>query len=271
VIFVGGARLYGKVDAGQKHYISTRFLHFFMFPLVPTGSVLVIGKEHSKWVTVEVRLHFKSILAGYLRVWSLLPTAFALLSVFVSYSVNAEGLNKNYPALATPILAAAITLSVTLSAYLLLGRSSRTQKAQLEVYGTYTGYELDPARFRKSDGEVVEKLQRFIADRCIELDRQGFRTNADPWTQSTEMALDPQLRDLHLIGAIYTLSRALRPSRLDAKFALHNANSTKIWQRFTELGGLAAAPKLETQPYGAPALAATQLGAETSVHAHIHL
>ena len=70
-----GTRAAGKVDQRDGQYAVTRFAHVYFLPLIPTGSI---------WVTQEgvghdIKLSWKSVIAGYARTWSLVLGALGIL------------------------------------------------------------------------------------------------------------------------------------------------------------------------------------------------
>jgi hypothetical protein len=68
MIFIWGARLYGKVDEvpGMFH-VATKFGHLWYIPLIPMGSHIIIEKSSQGWRGKPVGLSGKSILVAWLR------------------------------------------------------------------------------------------------------------------------------------------------------------------------------------------------------------
>lgn len=72
MIFIYGVELYGKVHAREGQYIATRFFHVFFLPLLPLGSVHILGREpgQTHMSKVELPLHGLSIITAYMRTWA---------------------------------------------------------------------------------------------------------------------------------------------------------------------------------------------------------
>src|SRR5580692_12780779 len=83
MIFVGGRRMMGRVEALAGTFVATQFLHVYYMPVFPIRSHLVLecgpgpnGIRRS----VPIKLHPVSVLAGYLRPWSAVGACLALLA-----------------------------------------------------------------------------------------------------------------------------------------------------------------------------------------------
>lgn len=86
MFIVWGSRMCGKVDAvpGLCHVI-TNFGHLYYFPLIPTGSILVLAEDSDGTYGLKIPLSLKSILVAWLRafLWvSLIPAALVLILSF---------------------------------------------------------------------------------------------------------------------------------------------------------------------------------------------
>lgn len=68
-VIIYGIRNYGVVDAHRGEYATTRFFHLWFAPLIPTGSTWITGSGPIGEVGHSIKLHGKSVAAGYLRVW----------------------------------------------------------------------------------------------------------------------------------------------------------------------------------------------------------
>ncbi len=79
VIFFG-LRSYGRVDAHAGEYAQTQFFHVQFLPLIPRSSVWVT-QDGDEPLGFAIKLHLKSVVAAYLRVWGALAAIAAFVSV----------------------------------------------------------------------------------------------------------------------------------------------------------------------------------------------
>ncbi len=68
-VIIYGIRNYGRVEDHGGEYATTRFFHLWFAPLIPTGSSWITGRGPGGEVGHSIKLHGKSVAAGYLRVW----------------------------------------------------------------------------------------------------------------------------------------------------------------------------------------------------------
>lgn len=68
-VIIYGIRNYGRVDEHGAEYATTAFFHLWFAPLIPTGSTWVVGTSPEGELGHSIKLHAKSVAAGYLRVW----------------------------------------------------------------------------------------------------------------------------------------------------------------------------------------------------------
>jgi hypothetical protein len=79
VIILYGSQLYGKVDhVPGLFYVVTTFGHIWYFPLIPTGSYLIIddGTDENG---VQITMSMKSVLMGWMRAFSFVIGAILLI------------------------------------------------------------------------------------------------------------------------------------------------------------------------------------------------
>ncbi|MEO8845688.1 MAG: hypothetical protein ABI591_10795 [Kofleriaceae bacterium] len=69
MVIVYGHRAYGRVERHGGQFAQTKFAHIYYMPLFPTGSFWVTGQDRSGTRGFPIRLHGKSVLATYLRMW----------------------------------------------------------------------------------------------------------------------------------------------------------------------------------------------------------
>jgi len=65
MILVYGFRHHGRVDRSAEQYAVTEFFHLFFLPIVPIESLWMVAEESGH----SIRLHGRSVVAGYLRIW----------------------------------------------------------------------------------------------------------------------------------------------------------------------------------------------------------
>jgi hypothetical protein len=68
-VIIYGHRAYGTVEAHGGEYAETRFFHIWFVPLVPTESWWITNNQGGGKLGHRIKMHGKSVLAGYLRVW----------------------------------------------------------------------------------------------------------------------------------------------------------------------------------------------------------
>ncbi len=84
--WIVGADLYGKVDrVPEVCHVGTRFLHIMFFPMVPTGSYLVLESEAHRESNIahKIRWSWKPVGLAYMR-------AFLVVTIMASWGVGCE-------------------------------------------------------------------------------------------------------------------------------------------------------------------------------------
>lgn len=72
-MIIYGHRHYGHTDEIEGlGYVSTRFVHIWFLPLVPFGSIFVVGEDEDGMRGVKVPLSFKSVFSVWTRTAALL-------------------------------------------------------------------------------------------------------------------------------------------------------------------------------------------------------
>lgn len=88
-MIVWGTKLYGKVDAIKDlGFVATQFWHFCWIPLVPTNTYFVTHEEGWRFEGIPLGLQWKSVLAGYGRVFSFLFLFAGLAGLNAIYGVG---------------------------------------------------------------------------------------------------------------------------------------------------------------------------------------
>jgi hypothetical protein len=132
MIIFWGHRFYGTVDKIDGVFVATRFAHLWFIPLIPVESYLVLGAGPSRpqGVALSVRLHRRSVTAGYLRIWS-------LIALFACWPLcDSAGLLVGLPA-------AALALAVALFAWLRMGRLSPREIQERTAYAQFADAPID--------------------------------------------------------------------------------------------------------------------------------
>ncbi len=95
-MIIFGFRHFGKVDEieGLGH-VRTRFFHIWFIPLIPFGSVFVLGEEGGQLQGMGIPMSGKSVLAAYVRC----GLFFALLGLVALTVFGGLGLVSAVPAL----------------------------------------------------------------------------------------------------------------------------------------------------------------------------
>jgi len=114
MILVYGFRNYGCIDKSADQYAVTEFVHLFFLPIVPIESLWMEGEESRH----AIRLHGRSVVAGYLRVWGPLVAIACVLAAEAWASATH---------VAIAIAAAAAALTAWTWTWHGLGRSARVR------------------------------------------------------------------------------------------------------------------------------------------------
>lgn len=231
MIIVYGTRMYGRIKACGSSFIATRFVHIWYVPLVPIGSVLVFEGDRG----VDAPFNFKSMLAGYLRVWGPIGVILAIISTVGIVEDFADEPLAMIVGGAFSLFVVLLLLVGTILAWAVMGKLSDEEKRKRAVYAQHTGYFVDPADLGPARQSFRERLMATIHERARGLAATGYRMTADPTQAWPHIALDPTQNDEVLITAACTLAR------LDASLAqgpwatqletLHG----QLWQRLVHM------------------------------------
>ncbi len=229
-MIVFGQRLYGKTLRCGDAYVATRFFHVWFIPLIPMGSSIVLRSLDGGLVeSIRTPFHFPSVGLALLRGWSVVLLLHGLLNwMEPDPAAPYDG----------PVVSAVALVGLVLGLFV-LGRTSKTKRAQLETYAQVFGHPIDLALL----GDAREQLANAIREQLVVHGCQyavHYRATYDPATQWGALALDPAMRD-----RVY-LTQALALARIEASRASGPAKAEltqthdRIWARMQELGPVAA-------------------------------
>src|SRR5687768_5286170 len=159
MIIVYGSRFYGRIRQCGSSFLATKFVHIYFVPLVPIGSHLVLEENgDGGYRGVPAPFSFKSMLAGYLRVWG--PLAVILTIALTIGAV--EDLADDPVAMLIAggfggLVGVALLAGVVL-AFAVMGKLSRDEKQHRAVYALHTGYFVDPAEMGDARHAIRESL-----------------------------------------------------------------------------------------------------------------
>lgn len=89
MLIVFGQRFYGEAEQVSNGWtVETKFFHLYFLPITPMESYLVTRREGEAVFGFPISLSFKSVLAGYLRVWMLLVLPVTVLAALITVVVT---------------------------------------------------------------------------------------------------------------------------------------------------------------------------------------
>ncbi len=234
MIIVYGSRFYGRIRQCGSSFLATKFVHIYFVPLIPIGSHLVFEENgDGSYRGVAAPFSFKSVMAGYLRVWG--PLAIILTGVLTAGAVDdlsddplAMLIAGGFGGLVGLALLAGVIL-----AYAVMGKLSTTEKQQRAVYALHSGYYVDPAELGDARHSLREDLIEKIRARARGLSAMGYRVSADPAQAWPHIAMDPTQNDEAFITAAFTLAR-LDGSLAQGPYKTHMEQvHAHLWQRIS--------------------------------------
>jgi hypothetical protein len=94
-LIIYGHRHYGHTDEIEGlGYISTRFVHIWFLPLVPFGSIFVVGEDGDGMRGVKVPLSFKSVFTVWTRTAALLGGLASLVGGVMAGVNSIDAINR---------------------------------------------------------------------------------------------------------------------------------------------------------------------------------
>lgn len=235
MIIVYGTRFYGKIRACGRSFFGTQFFHIWYVPLIPLGTHLVLDTNGTSYRTMPASFSFKSMMAGYLRVWG--P-----IGAFAAMMIGISGMSDLSDEPAAMVLAGVFTgvvvlalVALCVAAFAFIGRLSDKEKQQLSVYALHTGYYVDPGDMGNARQAIRDALLAKIADRARGLASMGYRMGGDVSQAWPHVALDPTHNDDGLVTAALTLARLDGSVAQGAwKLQLEQLHE-QLWQRLVRM------------------------------------
>lgn len=236
MIIVYGTRFYGKVRACGRSFLGTQFFHIWYVPLIPIGTKLILDTNGTTFRTLDAPFSFKSVMAGYLRVWG--PLA-AIATLFIGASGISDLADEPGAMIVAGLFSGVVFLAVLAAcivAFAVLGKLSDTEKQQCSVYALHTGYYVDPGDMGPARQSIRDNLLATIADRARGLASMGYRGGGGDITQVwPQVALDPTHNDDALVTAAFTLARLDGSAAQGAwKLQLEQLHN-QLWQRLQRM------------------------------------
>ncbi|MRG93997.1 hypothetical protein [Polyangium spumosum] len=229
MLWIGGRRLYGKIEQVGSTYIATTFAFLQFLPIYPVQSHIVLSEGTADTHrVVNVEMHWKSVAAGYLRAYGVAAT----LCVFIPGLVMA-GTSK----VPTAYVGAGLVLlfaGLTTAAFARIGRLSREEKAQRLVYARFLKHPVDPSVLDEDTrGRIAQELRAFLEERAASaMIGSDYRKGGPVKAGYRVLALEPSMRDREYLEAAFTLacidaSLSVGPMKTDAE-RVHGALWNKL-------------------------------------------
>ncbi|HVK66931.1 MAG TPA: hypothetical protein VM694_20740 [Polyangium sp.] len=229
MLWVGGKRLYGKVEQVGSTYIATTFAFLQFLPLYPVQSHIVVAEGAADThKVVHIKMNWKSVATGYLRAYGIASTLFAFIPGLV-----VAGTSK----VPTAYVGAGFVLAcagLTTAAFSRIGRLSREEKAQRLLYARFLGHPVHPSILDEDmRGAIAQKLRDFLEERAATaMTGSNYRKGGPVKAGYRVLALEPSMRDREYLEAAFTLacidaSLSVGPMQVDAE-RVHGALWNKL-------------------------------------------
>ena len=229
MIIVGGKRIYGKVEQVGSTFIATTFAFLQYLPLFPTQSHIVLGEgSPGSWEVIPIKMHWKSVLAGYLRAWGIF---FSMCGLFAGLIVMGE--SERVASAWTGACVAFGTAALTTAAFQLLGRVSLSDKAMRLIYARFVGHPVDVAVFDEDTrGRVAERLRRLLDEKSsLVWTATGYRQGAPADLGYRALSLEASVKDQEYLEAALTLARIEASLSVGSQRAELLQLHRKIWNK----------------------------------------
>ncbi len=218
MVLVYGKRVYGKISEVGSSFIVTIFFQMQLLPLFPIESHLVLSKQQA----VPIPLRWRSVLAGYLRVWG----PIAVVALLIRAVVGMDGEPSDLVALwlvAGPLA----FLAATIAAYTWIGKPSLDELAQRVVYAKHAGHPVDVA-----DHDIVRHLplRESLRERAPALQATTYRAAPDAEDAWRRVATDPSLGDRAFLEDALTLVRLESAAARGPERAARLDDHARIWR-----------------------------------------
>lgn len=240
MVFIYGQRLYGKIDAAGESYIATKFAHMWYLPLFPVGSVLVHKSTSNGYESVPIAFNWRSMLAGYMRMWGAVGVGFALIAlvstiIVVRETSKSDGFREGLTSVLPVALVCLVMVGALVFVSVVFGRLSVEERRKRAGYAEFIGYHVDPVLLDPLRLQLLESVTKTVVDRAGGLAQTGYRLPADPATNWMQIALDPQVQDPLLVAAAMTLARLASREGDAATRAKYATAHRDLWQRLMQM------------------------------------
>lgn len=208
---------YGSIGRIGKSSVQTLFYHFAALPIFPQGTYWVSGNMGTSWSTLEVmeiERSIPSILAGYLRGWSLVSGVYLAIFGAVFLFLPGQQIFDGDPmpfgrSIAAPIGIAlgamALFASIVIWAFTRFP-VSKGELARRAVFAPFVGTACDPAAL-ESPWSRRDDLKRAMASIAEQL---GYGKSYDVFARWPEIALRPEMRVPEYLRMAMTVARLIR-------------------------------------------------------------
>lgn len=229
VIIVGGRRIYGKVEQVGSTFIATTFAYLQFLPLFPTQSHIVVGEgSPGSWEVVNIPMHWKSVLAGYLRAWGIFFSMCAVFGGLIAMG-SYEDLPHSWTGAAVAFGAAALATA----SFQLLGRLSLTEKAMRLIYGRFVGHPVDVEVFHEDTrGRMAKRIRELLDGKSsLVWTASGYRQAAPADMGYRSLSLEPSVKDQEYLEGALTLARIEASLAVGTQRAELMRLHKKIWAK----------------------------------------
>ncbi|UQA60862.1 hypothetical protein [Polyangium aurulentum] len=233
MIIVGGKRIYGKVEQVGSTFIATTFAYLQFLPLFPTQSHIVVGEgSPGSWEVIPIKVHLKSVLAGYLRAWGIFFSMCGLIAGFFVVG-DSESIESAWTGAAVAFGTAALTTA----AFQLLGRVSLSEKAMRLIYARFVGHPVDVEVFDEDTrGRVATRLRRLLDEKSSSVwTATGYRQGAPADLGYRALSLEASVKDQEYLEAALTLARIEASLSVGSQRAELLRLHRKIWNKLVSV------------------------------------
>jgi hypothetical protein len=176
MIIYYGTRFYGKVKKEANESIQTKFFHIYCVPLIPYRSFYVTGRDGKSFSGFGLKFFAQSVLAGYLRFWSL------LLSIGFGY----HAIQQPEPGTVASFL---LCVGLWIWSMFVLGRRSDRERLQGFIMERLVGFRAMPEWLDRNTADGIAKsLESRLRELSVPTDPEKLRTMNSLDLQTTALA-----------------------------------------------------------------------------------